>query len=151
MILALAGGLILVALALLFTAYQAAVPKVDPRLSNSLPDAPEGCSAGLRSKIAWGVATSAYQVEGGWNEGGRSPSIWDTFSQTPGNVFGNHTGNLAADHYHLYKQDIKLMVALGVKHYRYRTCHYNSITAAALAVQQLLQQKGWYSTWHYNS
>lgn len=58
------------------------------------------------------------QVEGAWDEGGRSPSIWDTFSQQPGHTYGNATGNVAADHFHQYQQDIKLMLALGVKHYR---------------------------------
>jgi hypothetical protein len=58
------------------------------------------------------------QVEGAWDEGGRSPSIWDTFSQQPGHTYGNATGNVAAGHFHQYEQDIKLMLALGVKHYR---------------------------------
>lgn len=114
----LAAGLAVALLLLLLAGGRVGVPKVDPRFANSLPDAPDGCSAALRSKIAWGVATSAYQVEGAWDEGGRSPSIWDTFSQQPGHTYGNATGNVAAEHYHQYQQDIKLMLALGVKHYR---------------------------------
>jgi len=58
------------------------------------------------------------QVEGATSQGGRSPSIWDTFSAHPGRVAGNDSGAVAANHYQLYQQDIKLMVALGIKHYR---------------------------------
>ncbi len=50
----------------------------------------------------WGTATAAYQVEGAVKEDGRGPSIWDTFSHTPGKVVNNATGDVADDHYHLY-------------------------------------------------
>ena len=67
----------------------------------------------------WGTATASYQVEGAVNEDGRGPSIWDTFSHTPGKVVNNATGDVADDHYHRYKQDVQLMKALGVKSYRF--------------------------------
>jgi len=67
----------------------------------------------------WGSATASYQVEGAVNEDGRGPSIWDTFSHTPGKVVENATGDVADDHYHRYKEDIQLMKALGVKSYRF--------------------------------
>ena len=67
----------------------------------------------------WGCATAAYQIEGGANEGGRGPSIWDTFSHIPGNVHDNETGDIADDHYHRYKQDIQLLRSLGAKSYRF--------------------------------
>lgn len=67
----------------------------------------------------WGAATSSYQIEGGASEGGRKPSVWDTFSQTPGRVLNGATGAVACDHYHLYEQDVQLMVELGIKHYRF--------------------------------
>jgi beta-glucosidase len=67
----------------------------------------------------WGTATAAYQVEGAVHEDGRGPSIWDTFSHTPGKVAGNATGDAADDHYHRYKEDVALMKALGVKGYRF--------------------------------
>ena len=67
----------------------------------------------------WGSATASYQVEGAVNEDGRGPSIWDTFSHTPGKVVDNATGDVADDHYHHYKEDIQLMKALGVKSYRF--------------------------------
>jgi beta-glucosidase len=69
----------------------------------------------------WGVATSAYQIEGAWNEDGRGPSIWDTFSHTPGKVLNNENGDVAADHYHRWKEDIALMSELGIKAYRFST------------------------------
>jgi beta-glucosidase len=67
----------------------------------------------------WGSATASYQVEGAVSEDGRGPSIWDTFSHTPGKTVGGATGDVADDHYHRYKQDIQLMKALGVKAYRF--------------------------------
>src|ERR1044071_6426673 len=57
----------------------------------------------------WGTATASYQVEGAVNEDGRGPSIWDTFSHTPGKTVDNATGDVADDHYHLYKGDVQLM------------------------------------------
>jgi beta-glucosidase len=67
----------------------------------------------------WGTATASYQVEGAVKEDGRGPSIWDTFSHTPGKTVNNATGDVANDHYHLYKADVQLMKALGVKAYRF--------------------------------
>lgn len=67
----------------------------------------------------WGTATAAYQVEGAVKEDGRGPSIWDTFSHTPGKVVNNATGDVADDHYHLYKGDVQLMKALGVRACRF--------------------------------
>jgi beta-glucosidase len=67
----------------------------------------------------WGVATSAYQIEGAATANGRMPSVWDIFSATPGRVLNGDTGAIACDHYHRYAEDVKLMAALGVKHYRF--------------------------------
>ncbi len=67
----------------------------------------------------WGTATSAYQIEGAWNEDGKGPSIWDTFCHTPGKTFKNQNGDVAVDHYHLFKSDIGLMKELGLKAYRF--------------------------------
>ncbi len=67
----------------------------------------------------WGCATAAYQIEGGAKEGGRGPSIWDTFSHIPGKVHNNETGDVADDDYHLYKTDIHLLKSLGAKIYRF--------------------------------
>ncbi|MCM3660570.1 GH1 family beta-glucosidase [Georgenia satyanarayanai] len=66
----------------------------------------------------WGVATAAYQVEGAAREDGRGPSIWDTFSHTPGRVQGGDTGDVAVDHYRRWREDVALMSRLGVQAYR---------------------------------
>ncbi|MEW2130231.1 GH1 family beta-glucosidase [Streptomyces sp. NPDC005435] len=67
----------------------------------------------------WGAATSAYQIEGAVREGGRTPSIWDTFSHTPGKTAGGETGDTAVDHYHRYRDDVALMADLGLGAYRF--------------------------------
>lgn len=67
----------------------------------------------------WGAATSAYQIEGATEVDGRKPSVWDTFSATPGRVLKGHTGSIACDHYHRYPEDIKLLAELGFRHYRF--------------------------------
>jgi beta-glucosidase len=69
--------------------------------------------------FAFGVATASYQIEGGVAEGGRRPSIWDTFSHTPGKTFNGDTGDMACDHYHRYAEDVELIASLGVTHYRF--------------------------------
>ncbi|MFI6144048.1 GH1 family beta-glucosidase [Streptomyces sp. NPDC051109] len=74
--------------------------------------------AALPREFAWGTATSAYQIEGAVAEDGRAPSIWDTFSHTPGAVDGGHTGDTACDHYHRWREDIALMRELGTNAYR---------------------------------
>jgi beta-glucosidase len=67
----------------------------------------------------WGTSTSAYQVEGAWNEDGKGESIWDRFSHTPGLVQGGDTGDVACDFYHRYRQDVALMKELGVNASRF--------------------------------
>jgi len=71
------------------------------------------------SDFVWGTATAAYQIEGAAQEDGRGPSIWDTFSHTPGKVKNGHTGDTACDHYHRYREDIALMKELGTNAYRF--------------------------------
>ncbi|MFH8733051.1 MULTISPECIES: GH1 family beta-glucosidase [unclassified Streptomyces] len=67
----------------------------------------------------WGAATSAYQIEGAVREDGRTPSIWDTFSHTPGKTAGGETGDIAVDHYHRYRDDVALMKDLDLGTYRF--------------------------------
>jgi beta-glucosidase len=69
--------------------------------------------------FAWGTATASYQIEGAVEEDGRSPSIWDTFSHTPGKTQDGDTGDVADDHYHRYEEDVALMADLGVGWYRF--------------------------------
>jgi beta-glucosidase len=67
----------------------------------------------------WGSATASYQVEGAVHEAGRGPSIWDTFSHTPGKTHNGDTGDVADDYFHRYKEDIALMKDLGLKACRF--------------------------------
>ncbi|XP_070575129.1 cytosolic beta-glucosidase-like [Ptychodera flava] len=73
----------------------------------------------FKKGFAWGVATSAYQIEGGWNEDGKGPSIWDTCSHQGGHVFMNHTGDVACDSYHKIAEDVAILKDLGVTYYRF--------------------------------
>ncbi|WP_127131703.1 GH1 family beta-glucosidase [Georgenia sp. SYP-B2076] len=70
------------------------------------------------ARFVWGAATAAYQIEGAATEGGRGPSIWDTFSRTPGKTLNGDTGDVAADHYHRWRDDVALMSELGLGAYR---------------------------------
>ncbi|HEY0815015.1 MAG TPA: GH1 family beta-glucosidase [Pseudonocardia sp.] len=67
----------------------------------------------------WGTATAAYQIEGAVAEGGRTPSIWDTFSHTPGATQDGDNGDVAVDHYHRFREDVALMAELGLTAYRF--------------------------------
>src|SRR4051812_16593351 len=69
--------------------------------------------------FAWGVATSAYQIEGAADEDGKGRSIWDTYSHTPGAITDGSTGDVANDHYHRYRDDVRLMAEIGAKAYRF--------------------------------
>ncbi|GAB3668393.1 GH1 family beta-glucosidase [Streptomyces sparsus] len=74
---------------------------------------------GLPTDFRFGVATSAYQIEGAADEDGRTPSIWDTFCRVPGAVVGGENGDTACDHYHRMPQDVDLIASLGVDTYRF--------------------------------
>ena len=67
----------------------------------------------------WGVATSAYQVEGSPDADGKGPSIWDTFTHQPGRIDGGGTGDVACDHYRRWREDLDLLGELGVNAYRF--------------------------------
>ena len=73
----------------------------------------------LPKDFTFGVATSAYQIEGAWNEDGKGPSIWDTFTRTPGKVAGDVPGNRGVEHYQRYREDVALMRDLGIESYRF--------------------------------
>lgn len=70
-------------------------------------------------KFLWGVSTAAYQIEGGSDLGGRGPSMWDTFSHTPGKIANNDNGDVAADSYHNYLEDVSLIKEMGLTSYRF--------------------------------
>lgn len=69
--------------------------------------------------FVWGVATSAYQIEGAVDEDGRGASIWDSFARIPGKTLNGDVGDVACDHYHRYEEDVALMASLGVDAYRF--------------------------------
>jgi beta-glucosidase len=73
----------------------------------------------MPSSFLWGAATSAYQIEGAWNEDGRGESIWDRFAHLPNRIMDGTSGDVACDHYHRWHEDIGLMAELGLQAYRF--------------------------------
>jgi len=73
----------------------------------------------FKDNFVWGVATASYQIEGAYNEDGRGPDIWGNFCSIKGRIFDGHTGEVACDHYHRYKEDVAMMKKLGIKAYRF--------------------------------
>lgn len=78
-----------------------------------------GAAVELPAGFLLGAATAAYQIEGAVAADGRGPSIWDTFSHTPGKVLGGETGDVAVEHYQRYRGDVALMAELGLQAYRF--------------------------------
>lgn len=74
---------------------------------------------GFNKDFTWGVATSSYQIEGAAYEEGKGFSVWDIYCKQPERTYEGHTGDVACDHYHRYKEDIKLMKDMGIKAYRF--------------------------------
>ena len=73
----------------------------------------------FKKEFVWGAATAAYQVEGAAFEDGKGLNIWDIFCEQDGKIFGGHTGEVACDQYHRYKEDVQLMKQMGLKAYRF--------------------------------
>lgn len=71
----------------------------------------------FRDDFLWGAATASAQIEGGWNEDGRTPSIWDLAPN--GKIKGGADCHTACDHFHRVKEDVALMKELGLKSYRF--------------------------------
>jgi len=84
----------------------------------------------------WGAATAAYQIEGAVAEDGRGPSIWDTFSHTPGKVGRGDTGDIACDHYHRWRDDFGLLQDLGMGSYRFSVAWSRVLPEGTGAVNQ---------------
>src|SRR5690349_10910518 len=74
---------------------------------------------GFPTDFVWGTATASYQIEGAVAQDGRGPSIWDTFSHTPGKTVNGETGDIACDHYHRWREDLDLIADLGAGAYRF--------------------------------
>jgi beta-glucosidase len=70
-------------------------------------------------EFVWGVATSAFQIEGAAEEDGKGPSIWDDFCRVPGAIADHSDGRRACDHYHRWPEDLNLIKDLGVDAYRF--------------------------------
>jgi beta-glucosidase len=114
--------------------------------------------------FAWGTATASYQIEGAVGEGGRSKSIWDTFSHTPGKVDNGDTGDVADDHYHRYTEDVRHMADLGVGWYRFSLAwprlqpdgrgalNPEGVDFYARLIEALLEQdiKPWVTLYHWD-
>ena len=84
----------------------------------------------------WGAATASYQIEGAVATDGRGPSIWDTFSHTPGAVWNGDNGDIACDHYHRMDEDLDLMGRLGVAAYRFSVAWPRVIPEGTGAINQ---------------
>ena len=75
--------------------------------------------AAFPPSFLWGVATSAYQIEGAATLDGKGESIWDRFCRVPGAIAQGDTGDTACDHVHRLDEDLDLIAALGVRAYRF--------------------------------
>ena len=76
-------------------------------------------SSNFPDNFVWGVATSAFQIEGAAYEDGKGPSIWDEFCRKPNVIVDHSNGNVACDHYHQWQADLDLIASLGVDAYRF--------------------------------
>ena len=81
--------------------------------------APTGPNSPFPKDFVWGVATSAFQIEGAAAEDGKGPSIWDDFCRVPGAIADGSNGDVACDHYHRWSSDLDLIASLGVSAYRF--------------------------------
>ena len=88
-------------------------------MSDPTPPPPDPDTAAFPPSFLWGTATSAYQIDGAAGEDGRTASIWDTFSRTPGKSNRGDTGDIACDHYHRWAEAVDLMADLGLNAYRF--------------------------------
>ena len=81
--------------------------------------AQEELHMGFSDNFVWGAATSAYQIEGGVKGAGKGMHIWDVYTKESGKVYGGHTGETACDHYHRFREDVRIMKEIGLKAYRF--------------------------------
>ena len=87
----------------------------------SFPEGLDFTAADFGDDFLWGVATAAYQIEGAWNEDGKGPSIWDTFTHKKGNIHKNENGDVACDFYRNYASDIGLIKQMNMDAFRFST------------------------------
>ncbi len=75
--------------------------------------------AAFPSSFVWGAAAASYQIEGATDADGKGPLVWDIFCRQPGKIWQGNTGDVACDHYHRYREDVRLMKELGLQAYRF--------------------------------
>ena len=73
----------------------------------------------MKQPFAWGTATAAFQIEGGYREDGKGDSIWDVYTHALARMGRGAVGDVACDHYHRFREDIRLMAGMGVNAYRF--------------------------------
>lgn len=73
----------------------------------------------MKQPFAWGAATSSYQIEGAYKEAGKGLNIWDVYVREQGKVYDGHTGDIACDHYHRFREDVAIMKEIGLQAYRF--------------------------------
>jgi len=93
--------------------------------------------AAFPRNFCWGAASAAYQIEGAWNLDGKGPSVWDELCHQGGRIFGDHTGDVACDHYHRYREDVGLMRDIGLQAYRFSVSWPRVLPSGAGAVNAL--------------
>jgi len=74
---------------------------------------------GFKKDFLWGASAASYQIEGAWKEDGKGLSVWDHFAEKKGAVYQGHSGKVACDHYHRFKEDVAIMKELGLQSYRF--------------------------------
>ena len=100
-------------------------PQSEPHASLSRSD--------FGDDFQWGCSTSSYQIEGGAGEGGRVPSIWDTFCEQPGTIRDGSNGLVACDHFHRWSEDMALAQSIGINAYRFSIAWPRIVTAPGAA------------------
>lgn len=136
---------------------------MDPRLETAMQEARLENPRLFPDGFLFGAAAAAYQIEGAATEGGRGPSIWDTYSQIPGAVVNGDTGDVACDHYHRYRDDVAMMKELGLQLYRFssswsrvcpdgRTVNLQGMDFYRRLVDELLQADiiPWITLYHWD-
>lgn len=93
--------------------------QVNEKKSYNVEDVKKEKSMAFRKDFMWGAATSSYQIEGAAKEDGKGKDIWDVFTNQPGKIYGGHTGEVACDHYHRFREDVAIMKEMGLKAYRF--------------------------------
>jgi beta-glucosidase len=107
-----------------------------PPAATSAPTAQANVKLPFPAGFLWGVATSAYQIEGAVKEDGRGESVWDRFSHTAGKTRNGDTGDVDNDHYHRYEQDLDLIKELGFQTYRFSIAWPRILPTGARPVNQ---------------